>query len=241
MASLAPWGWGCPQLAGALPQRPGPQGPRAPAPRPPYSDLMVGDSRPGRALGSLRLALIVAAVLAVGVVQWFRTGDQAGPDRSQAASPAPPPQPSSAPAAPPASTPSASRDASERRDLSLDEQQGGHTLARHVGKSDQDLRDRLQRERGISAASSYSTRAIAERTVTRALAQEQSRVAAWIARMGNRPNLALTYRGPAGVVVGRSLERRRREAVDCTDAVVVLRWNGRDGFYVLTSYPEAGR
>ena len=100
--------------------------------------------------------------------------------------------------------------------------------------------NRLARERNISAASSYSSREVAERTVARALAQDRSRVDTWAARIGNRPNLALTYRGEPGVVIGRSIERRRRDPIDCTDAVVVLRWNGR-GYYVLTSYPEAGR
>ena len=43
--------------------------------------------------------------------------------------------------------------AQQRRDLSLDESMGGHTLARHVGKSDAELADRLSRERQVSAAS----------------------------------------------------------------------------------------
>jgi hypothetical protein len=195
---------------------------------------MAGGSRAGRASGSLLLASVVVALIAVGAFQWFRGGESAGPSEASSAATAPAPQA-------PSSPPTASRDSAvDRRDLSLDEQQGGHTLARHVGKSDQELRDRLARERNISAASSYSSREVAERTVARALAQDRPRVDAWVARIGNRPNLALTYRGEPAVIVGRSVERRRRDPIDCTDAVVVLRWNGR-GYYVLTSYPEAGR
>jgi hypothetical protein len=194
---------------------------------------MVGSSRAGRTLGSLRLGLFVVAVLAIGVVQWFRVQEPASrPTSVETPAPAPP----ASPAPPARDTP-----AEPRRDLTIDEKQGGHTLARHVGKSDQDLRDRLDRERGISAASTYADRSMAESTVARALAREDRRVAAWLARVGNRPNLALTYHGQPGVIIGRSLERRRRDPIDCTDAVVVLRWNGRDGFFVLTSYPEAGR
>ncbi|HET9369601.1 MAG TPA: RNase A-like domain-containing protein [Vicinamibacterales bacterium] len=193
---------------------------------------MAGGSRAGRASGSLWLASVVVVLIAVGAFQWFRAGDSAGTSQTPVSAPAP---------QAPSSPPTASRDAAaDRRDLSVDEQQGGHTLARHVGKSDQELRDRLARERNISAASSYSSREVAERTVARALAQDRSRVDTWVARIGNRPNLALTYRGEPGVIVGRSIERRRRDPIDCSDAVVVLRWNGR-GYYVLTSYPEAGR
>ncbi len=125
-------------------------------------------------------------------------------------------------------------------DLDADEAKGGHTIARHVGRTDQQLRDRLDRERNISAASTYTDRALAERTVARTLARHSSRVAAWRKRSGSRPNLALDYRGPAKEIIGRSIRRGRAVAVPCTDAVVVLRWDGRGGF-VLTSYPEAAR
>jgi hypothetical protein len=129
----------------------------------------------------------------------------------------------------------------ERYDLERDEDRGGHTLARHVSRSDAELRDRLNRQRDISAASAYTDRATAERVVEAAIAQNRRRVDQWLARHGPRPNLALDYHGAPGDVIGRSLTRRGRQAVACTDAVVVLRSDGRDGFYVLTSYPERSR
>jgi hypothetical protein len=129
--------------------------------------------------------------------------------------------------------------AEERYDLEKDEARGGHTLARHVGKTDAQLRERLARERQISTASTYLTREIAERTIARTLRAQTGRVREWAARTGRRPNLALDYRGPKHEVIGRSI-RRGREPVPCTDAVVVLRWD--DGsYYVLTSYPEPSR
>lgn len=129
----------------------------------------------------------------------------------------------------------------ERYDLERDERSGGHTLARHVGRSDTDLRDRLRREPRISAASTYTDRATAERVVAKTLAQYRTRIDQWRARQGPRPNLALDYRGAPGESIGRSLSRRARQPMACSQAVVVLRWDGRDGFYVLTSYPEASR
>ena len=128
----------------------------------------------------------------------------------------------------------------ETYDLGADEAKGGHTLARHVERTDAQLRERLERERNISAASTYTDRAIAERTVARAFAREAARVSAWRARSGNRPNLALNYRGSAGELLGRTLRRGRSSTEPCTNAIVVLRWDGKTGF-VLTSYPEAAR
>lgn len=169
----------------------------------------------------------------------------------QAAAPAPPPpQASAAPAAaPPAATREAPAPPLDRAapavantgyDLARDEARGGHTLARHVGRTDAQLRERLRREQ-ISAASTYFDRATAERVVARTLARQRSRVDQWLARKGSRPNLALDYRGDRGETIGRSLTRRSPQTIPCRDAVVVLRWDGNRGFIVLTSYPEASR
>src|SRR5690349_23847845 len=40
-----------------------------------------------------------------------------------------------------------------RHDLSQDEEAGGHTLKKHVGRTDDQLRERLAHERNISGAS----------------------------------------------------------------------------------------
>jgi len=136
----------------------------------------------------------------------------------------------------------AGTNAQQRRDLSLDESMGGHTLARHVGKSDAELADRLRRERQISAASTYTDRATAERSVGAALADGGGKLSAWMRRSGRRPNLVLHYVESTRRPIGRSLMRGRNRLVSCTRAIVVLRWDDRkDRYYVLTSYPEADR
>jgi hypothetical protein len=146
-----------------------------------------------------------------------------------------------APPAPAESVPSVDEPrAGDVRDLSIDEGRGGHTLARHVGRTDDQLRDRLDRERNISAASTYTDRAVAERVVALALAQNARRVEAWVAREGSRPNLAIDYRGSPDVALGRTVVRGRDASMVCHDAVVVLRWD-HDDYYVLTSYPEVRR
>jgi hypothetical protein len=80
-------------------------------------------------------------------------------------------------------------------DLAAAERLGGHTLARHVGKTDGDLRDRLRREPDISAVSTYADRQTAERVITETLRRFSGRVESWSARTGSRPNLALEFRG----------------------------------------------
>jgi hypothetical protein len=122
-------------------------------------------------------------------------------------------------------------------DLHRDEQRGGHTLAKHVGRTDAQLQARLRRE-SISAASTYPDVETAERTVIRALDADATRVRVWIDRRAPKPNLAVRYRAPRdGIPIGRVLARGDAASHDARGAVVVLRWRG-DGWYVLTTYPE---
>ena len=150
----------------------------------------------------------------------------------------PPPKPPftitypDAPAAAPGPAPE--RAGAAARDLDADERAGGHTLARHVGRSDADLARRLDRERSINAASTFADRATAERVVGATLEREKRRIAAWLDRRGR--DLALDYRGDPGVTVGRVLLRGEASPRPATDARIVLRRDG-DSYYVLTAYP----
>lgn len=124
-------------------------------------------------------------------------------------------------------------------DLLADERIGGHTLERHVGRSDEQLAERLRREPRISAASTYPDVETARRVVSAAIEQSRARIDAWERRSGVRPNLTLNYQSSGGPI-GRSLSRDARVSTLANRALVVLRWHERQRrWYVLTSYPEA--
>jgi len=127
--------------------------------------------------------------------------------------------------------------AESRYDLAKDEARGGHTLSKHVGRTDDELRARLLRERNITAASTWTDRGTAESVIGEALRAERGRLQSWMGRGYPRANLALHY--DAGRPIGRSLRRGEDRVVDATRAVIVLRADGLDSFYVLTAYPEA--
>jgi hypothetical protein len=124
----------------------------------------------------------------------------------------------------------------ERYDLERDERRGGHTLDRHVGRTDEQLAARLRKEPKISAASTWTDRETAEETVAGAFRAERGRIENWIRRGERRPNLALHFN--AGRQIGRSLRRGDSQAVSCSSAIIVLRADGPIGYYVLTTYPE---
>jgi hypothetical protein len=148
---------------------------------------------------------------------------------------------SAASANPAAGRPSEPKPVVREYDLAADEPLGGHTLQRHVGRTDAELAARLDRERDISAASTYTDAATARRVVAAAIDRNRGRLATWVERSGPRPNLVLQYRDPSGAIIGRTLERGARSTKPCTSALVVIRWLDRVGrWFVLTSYPEAG-
>jgi len=142
-------------------------------------------------------------------------------------------------ASPPVQKAATAKSDAGRYDLERDEERGGHTLSRHVARTDTQLEERLRRERNISAASTWTDRETAEETVAEALRAERGRVENWMRRGYPRANLALHY--SAGRPIGSSLRRGASTAVMCTDAVIVLRADGPDSFYVLTAYPEEAR
>jgi len=122
------------------------------------------------------------------------------------------------------------------RDLSQDEAAGGHILRKHVGKTDDDLRERLNHERNISGASTYTDRAAAEHAVGAALAQSRGRIDSWLSRSGGHANLVLDYDSPEPI--GRTINRGEDHSHPCSHALVVLKYSGPNDYYVLTSYPE---
>jgi hypothetical protein len=122
------------------------------------------------------------------------------------------------------------------RDLSQDEAAGGHILRKHVGQTDDQLRERLRRERRITGASTYTDRASAEHAVGAAIAESQARIQRWLSRSGGHPNLVLDYDSPTPI--GRTINRDESESHSCSHALVILKYNGPSDYYVLTSYPE---
>ncbi len=122
------------------------------------------------------------------------------------------------------------------RDLSQDEAAGGHILRKHVGQTDDQLRERLEREPRITGASTYTDRQAAEQAVGAAIAESQDRIQRWLRRSGGHPNLVLDYDSEAAI--GRTINRGESQARPCAHALVVLKYSGPNQYYVLTSYPE---
>src|SRR5438270_1980676 len=106
--------------------------------------------------------------------------------------------------------------AGNRYDLARDEARGGHTLARHVGKSDAELRQRLENE-SIATDSTYTDRATAEMAVAAAVRENSSKIGRWLHRPGGHSNLVLDY-DSSTTPVGRSMRRVDAQPFPCSHA-----------------------
>ena len=122
------------------------------------------------------------------------------------------------------------------RDLTQDEAAGGHVLGKHVGQTEEQLRERLEGERNITGASTYTDRSTAEHVVGAAIAESQGQIQRWLDRSGRHPNLVLDYE--SADPIGRTMNRGETHSRACAHALIVLKYGGPSRYYVLTSYPE---
>ena len=88
----------------------------------------------------------------------------------------------------------------------------GHTLARHVGKSEAFLRHRLATEPGIQAASTFYDREVAEEAVSDLLSRNRRTVNGWLVRQQRQLILTGRSNRSLGVLILRGSSVAREES-----------------------------
>jgi hypothetical protein len=119
--------------------------------------------------------------------------------------------------------------------LGAHELAGGHTLLQHVCVTDAQLAARLLADPGISAASSFTSQAVAESSIAEAIDANQGAIKTWLA--GTRKPLEIKHTLPG--TVGRYIPRGGTAARDVSSLQIHFR---RDpscptGYLILTAYP----
>lgn len=120
--------------------------------------------------------------------------------------------------------------------LNAEEIAGGHTILKHIGKTEKELRDRLLRERRIPAASTFRSLKDAERSVAETIRANKSKIKEWAkdAPVGR----AKGFEYDVGKVVGHGVVRKTGKLQDMTKVRVVLKKVSDKNrvYFVLTSY-----
>jgi hypothetical protein len=116
-------------------------------------------------------------------------------------------------------------------DLSLNENAGGHAIARHVGRTDAQLA-----ARNIRYSSTFDDLAAAETATGDNVAANQGDIAQWLAGTDRR----LVITNPMDSAGGRVLERSTGNILNPSSVRTVLERNPSmsDGYLIITSYPE---
>jgi hypothetical protein len=121
--------------------------------------------------------------------------------------------------------------------LAAEEAAGGHTIARHVARTEAQLRARLAAEQGIPAATTFKTLQEAERVVYEAMRANRAAIQQW-AQAGGSGTKSFTF--SAGRTIGQGVVRSTGQMQNMSNVNVVLRkvaTAGRQSF-VLTAYPK---
>jgi hypothetical protein len=113
---------------------------------------------------------------------------------------------------------------------------GGHTIAKHVGRTEAQLRARLAAESHIDIASSFTNLRVAESAISTVMQFNASRVKAWAAT--NELRLCLVH--DVGSSVGSGVTRSTEQLVPLSKVKVFIRRESHNGmpYYILTAYLE---
>lgn len=112
---------------------------------------------------------------------------------------------------------------------------GGHTIRKHIGRTDAELRARLQAEPRRDAVSTFTNLRLAEWAISRVMRANAPRIEDW-AKASPRRTLILTEN--VGRSVGRVLLRETNKIKEGGRVLVVLKYETYKGmpYYVLTAY-----
>ncbi|MEX3787079.1 RNase A-like domain-containing protein [Paraburkholderia sp. BR14374] len=110
---------------------------------------------------------------------------------------------------------------------------GGHTLLKHVGRTEAQLRERLRLEPERKVVSSFVNLEDAEWAISETIRANASQIHAWT----KAPNRVLTLRTDVGRKVGYALVRKTDRLVDSSKVEVVLKYGTYNGmpYYILTA------
>ncbi|ATE80596.1 type IV secretion protein Rhs [Pseudomonas frederiksbergensis] len=120
--------------------------------------------------------------------------------------------------------------------LAAHEAQGGHLIAKHIGRTDLQLAQRLEAEPTIPAASTFPDRAIAESAVARALSENKKRIDKFLKSKKSKTTITHQFDLPVGI----SLPNGSTDYVPASKVLLVLIKDARrpEGYFLLTGFPE---
>ncbi len=116
---------------------------------------------------------------------------------------------------------------------------GGHTLAKHVGLSEQELRERLENNKTISRASTFYNQEVAEQVISEALKANRIHLENWAKYVPPTVSAPIEY--ISSTSIGFGVTKGSKYVEKLYKVRVVLKYSEYNGkpFYILTAFPKA--
>ncbi|KDN09383.1 filamentous hemagglutinin family outer membrane protein [Gilliamella apicola] len=119
--------------------------------------------------------------------------------------------------------------------LSAHEAAGGHLIARHVGKTEQELLDRVSTG-NVKTASSFTDRATAESVTSKAIEANQSKIDAYLT--GNQKGyLEIEYKSSSPIGISVSKGQTNVSKVSNARIIIARDSSMPNGYRIVTGYP----
>jgi Bacterial CdiA-CT RNAse A domain len=114
---------------------------------------------------------------------------------------------------------------------------GGHTIARHVGKTEAELRARLVAQANVPVASSFASLEVAERVLFKVLQSNRVAIEAWARTATANVKFVTTY--IANEEIGYGVVRATGQLERMSKVKLVLKFQSYHGkpYYILTAFP----
>ncbi|EDZ98810.1 conserved hypothetical protein, partial [Burkholderia sp. H160] len=112
---------------------------------------------------------------------------------------------------------------------------GGHTIEKHVGRTEAQLRERMRLEPQRDVVSSFRDLPSAEWAISRVMESNTLKIRSWAQ---SNPRQVLTLFHNAGETVGYGINRETGKLMGLSTVQVVLKYEKYNGmpYYILTSY-----
>ncbi|MGY2166622.1 RNase A-like domain-containing protein, partial [Pseudomonas tolaasii] len=120
--------------------------------------------------------------------------------------------------------------------LAAHERAGGHLMQKHIGRSESQLLDRLQREPHIPAASTFHDRATAELAVSNVLDGNKTQIDNFLTGPDNQIVIIQSVEAP----IGTGIRKDTTTAVPGREIYLIIRRDERmhNGYRIHTGYPN---
>nr|CBX79408.1 hypothetical protein EAIL5_0588 [Erwinia amylovora ATCC BAA-2158] len=117
---------------------------------------------------------------------------------------------------------------------------GGHTIEKHVGKTPEELRSRLEKHPWMNSAGSFRTSREAEQLISKVLRDNKTQIEMWVKHVPPGLNAKMELDRIFSHQTGILLSKGSKEVTACYKIRVVVRfehWNGKP-YFVLTAFPK---